>query len=122
MTDKQDKDLSPDELAEKALKDAKELREREMKLIAKWGVIYKFPDPFLQRDSTKYQTRMKKLGNKGDTGVAVYKGLIIRTAVELGWLSGDKVDDVSIMTPGEVTLVSNLIWLDILEASQVPNE
>lgn len=122
MIDEQEKELSPEEHVKKALKEAAEVREKQMEIISNWGVTYKFPDPFLQRDSTKYQTRLKKLGNKIDTAVAVYKGLIVRAALELEWLSGEKVEDISTMTPGEVTLLSNLIWLDILEASQVPNE
>lgn len=117
-----EKNLSVEELEEKAKKDAAELRQREIELIKVWGITYRLPDPFLQRDMQKYQTRLNKLGKGKETATSVYKGLIIKVALELGWVSGKKLEDVEGMLVGEVTLLSNIIFQDIIEAGRIPNE
>lgn len=120
MTDEQE--LSPEELKEKRKREAEELKEKEMGMLEKWGIEYNFPDPFLQRDLQKYQTRLTKLGSTNETAVSVYKGLLLKVAVELGWMKGKVLNDIGALTPGQVTLISNLVFEDVVEASQIPNE
>lgn len=123
MPDSDKKDLSPEEIREELLRTAADLREREIKMLKKWKLEYTFPDPFLQRDLQKYQTRIKKLGATGDDiPVSVFKGVLVTVALELGWLKGMTEDAISGMLPGEITVISNLIHLDVLEGSRVPNE
>lgn len=97
-------------------------KEHELELLSNWGIEYTFPDPFLQRDLQKYQTRLTKLGSTTETAVSVYKGLLLKVAVELGWMKGTLLNDIGALTPGQVTLISNLIFEDVVKASQIPNE
>ncbi len=107
---------------EKAEQLEADLREKEMGMIEDWGILYVFPDPFLQRDLQKYQTRLTKLGSTNETAVSVYKGLLLKVALELGWIKGEILNDIGALTPGQVTLISNLVFSDVVEASQIPNE
>lgn len=120
-----DKELTPEELEQervKAIEIAEQHRLNDIELIKNWGITYEFPEPFLQRDLQKYQTRLRKLGNKGDTAVSVYKGLVVRVGIELGWLKGDILTDIGGMTVGQITVLSGLVFNDIVLASQIPNE
>lgn len=105
---------------EKARKDAEKQRETDILRLEKWGFTYEFPEPFLQGDMAKYQTRLKKLGAKGEVAVSVYRGLILRVASDLDWLSGIK--DIDKLVPGQVVFISGIIFDDILMANEIPNE
>lgn len=118
----EEQELSPEELEEKARQEAKEKKDKDLEMVKSWGIVYEFPEPFLQRDLQKYQTRLAKLGSTGEKAISVYKGLLIRVAIELDWLSGNTLNDIGSLTPGQVTVISNLVFDDVVEASQIPNE
>lgn len=97
-------------------------RNDRVNTVESWGFEYNFPDPFLQRDLNKYQGRLRKLGGGKDIAISIYRGVMLKVSIEMGWLSGKDTQDIGGMHPGKVEFISDLIFRDVAKASEVPNE
>lgn len=99
-----------------------EQRSEDMEKLEKWKINYQFPEPFLQKDLQKFQTRIRVLRGKNEVATAVYNGIIIRVAIELGWVINVSDDDILVMHPGKVSFLSSRIFGDVVRAQLIPNE
>lgn len=114
-------DENLDKNEEDAIEEANKQQKKEIKLLESWGLSYNFPDPFLQKDLAKYQTRLRKLGSSNEMAISVYKGKLLQVAFDLKWLEGKPIESIGEMTPGQVSLISGVIFYSITEASRIPN-
>lgn len=118
MSDEEKNELTEEEQEQKW----EESRAEDMEKLVKWKINYQFPEPFLQKDLQKFQTRIKVLRGDRDIANSVYNGIIIRVAIELGWVTNMTDDDIGMLHPGKVTLLSSRIFGDVVRAQLIPNE
>jgi len=81
----------------------------------------KIPDPFLQKHLEEFQINLQDYSANIDTPLAVYRGCVVKAAIQSGWIDAD-VNDVSEMLPGEVVDISERIHKAVTEAQEIPKK
>lgn len=77
----------------------------------------KIPDPFLQKHLEEFQIAMQEYGNDLDSPLAVYRGSVVKAAIQCGWIKEMEIADVGEMTPADVIDISEDI-ADVVSAVQ----
>lgn len=87
----------------------------------RYGITITLPQPILQKHVEQFQSKMQeRVKDQPEQGAALIRGYTAKIGIELGWVSGADVLDISNMHAGKVSWIYAVIAHHIAKAQEIP--